>query len=363
MTPNYLQLTPGQRQVIDQLAFRRSDVVTGPPGCGKTTLALYWAVMTALNGERVRLLTRSRLLAAHLQTRIGWITERTDIGVVTAHAWLQERFGHSYGDSDDGWPDWDALDREPVRRRGSAIVVDEGQDLPPELYRHLRARSPQVTVFADECQPLGDRQSTLAEIRTGIGADRTVDMSGGHRVPRAITDFVSWLGMVEPPNSQREGSHPRIRAVPGVRGLVDVLLGLLRDHPGKTIGVVFETAGEHDRADAELRRRGRRINPQSYRSQTFGPLKVDPTRPGLFLVNRRSVKGLEFDIVVLADAHADSWKDPTDAGLRLTYSMLASRARDQVHLCYQGAQEPPLLFRIPESIAYRDARSANRSLA
>lgn len=364
MIPNHLQLTPLQREVLERLAFEQNDVVTGLPGCGKSTLALHWAAMTALAGQRVHLLTRSRLLAGHLQARLSRLAPRTGIRAATVHEWLRERFGHSHTDSDDGWPDWDSLEAKPGDHRGPAIVIDEGQDLPPELYRYLRLRNPQLTVFADEYQQLGDTQSTLEEIRLGIGADRTVSLHEGHRVPVPVGELIGWLGMIRfPSGTLTAQARPSIRAVHDTDGLVNLILGRYRERRGKRIGVVFESAEEHERAEVALRRRGRHLNPQSYRSQQLSRLKIDPAKPGLFLINRRSVKGLEFDIVVIADAHADSWKDPTDPGLRLTYSMLAARTRDELHFCYQGEEEPPLIARIPGSVAYREAVSANRSLA
>lgn len=359
MTPNHLQLTTPQLAVLDRLSFGRSDLISGPPGSGKSTLALHWAAMTALDGERVQIITRSRLLAACMQTRLGWLTTNPDVRVATAHEWLRKRFGHSFSDSEDGWPDWDQLDTRSSDRPGPVIVVDEGQDLPPEIYRHFRKASSQVTVFADECQQLGHTQSTLDEIHQEIGADGVVTVEGNHRVPSATAELITWLGVIEPSRScPARGTRPSIRAVRDLGGLVDLILALYLKHRGKSIGIVFESGDQHEHAEVELRRRGRHLNPQSYRSLRSGPLRIDPTRPGLFLVNRRSVKGLEFDVVVIADAHTDSWRDPTGAELRLTYSMLAARTRDQLHLCYQGSSEPPLLARLPESVVDRDRNQA-----
>jgi hypothetical protein len=45
--------------------------------------------------------------------------------------------------------------------------------------------------------------------------------------------------------------------------------------------------------------------------------------------------------------------DPTEAALRMTYYVLATRAREELHLGYDGDAEPPHLAQVPPRLLRR----------
>ncbi|GGP48125.1 ATP-binding domain-containing protein [Streptomyces sindenensis] len=91
-----------------------------------------------------------------------------------------------------------------------------------------------------------------------------------------------------------------------------------------------------------LERAGLAQEPQTYSSEaTSGRYsELDLTRPGVVIVHRASVKGLDFDTVVIADMESDSGSDPTSATLRAAYYVMITRARQRLVLGWQGSQLP-----------------------
>ncbi|MFE5401613.1 hypothetical protein ACFQ9Z_09440 [Streptomyces sp. NPDC056580] len=80
---------------------------------------------------------------------------------------------------------------------------------------------------------------------------------------------------------------------------------------------------------------------------------LDLARPGIVLVHRASAKGLGFDTVVIPDTHTDAATDPTSSALRMTYYVLATRARRELHFAYEGGTEPPLLAQVTPGVLMR----------
>ncbi|WP_306673284.1 hypothetical protein [Streptomyces sp. UH6] len=79
-----------------------------------------------------------------------------------------------------------------------------------------------------------------------------------------------------------------------------------------------------------------------------------PDSPRLHRFHHRAgAKGLGFGIVVVPDTHThthtrtDAATDPTEAALRMTYYVLATRAREELHLGHDGDAEPPHLAQVP----------------
>jgi superfamily I DNA/RNA helicase len=354
MTLTYLHLTPEQRSCLDELPFDGHHLVSGPPGSGKSLLAVQRAVMLALTGTPVVLLTYSNLLHQSLASMTHALGPSDhSIRVRTAHAWLAEWCGGRPPAAADGWFDWSVLyeraaETGPVP--GLTLVVDEGQDLPPEFYRLCRLLGARTTVFADECQRLTETNSTLAEIAERLGRCTRHEIDGNHRNTRQIASFAAhfYTGTGLPASPGREGPPPRLHRFPE-RGAADLLVLLAQKRPQDTIGVIVHSKHTQFSLLGTLEHRAPRLKTQLYTSQAKkGGLyhRVDLARPGIVLVHRKSAKGLSFDTVVIPDTHIDAADDPTSAALRMQYYVLATRARRELHLGYEGDTEPPLLAQV-----------------
>ncbi|MEV5811323.1 DNA helicase [Streptomyces mutabilis] len=360
MTLTYLDLADAQRASLDGLPFDGNHLVSGPPGSGKSLLAAQRAVMLALAGTPVTLLTRSNLLRQSLAATVHALGPRDrSVRVSTAHGWLADWYGDKAPRTPDGWYDWHALferaaDTGPLP--GLTLVVDEGQDLPPEFYLLCRMLGARTTVYADECQRLTDTNSTLAEIVRNLGRCSRQELDGNHRNTEQIASFAAHFhtGAGAPALPEGQGPPPRLHRF-HERGAAD-LLGLLAErHPRDSIGVIVGSKHTQFSLLGSLSRRAPRLKPQLYTSDAKGGQyrNLDLGRPGIVIVHRASAKGLGFDTVVVPDTHTDAAGDPSAAAVRMTYYVLATRARRELHLGYAGESEPPILAQVDRNTLMR----------
>ncbi|MCM2387314.1 DNA helicase [Streptomyces albipurpureus] len=361
MTLNYLDLTPAQRRLLLALPFAGNHLVDGPPGSGKSLLAAQRALMLALTGTPVVLLTRSNLLRQSLTPVVTVLGLPTPgVKVATAHSWLAAWYGPNAPRSEDGWYDWPAFyERAALTDLPDelSLVVDEGQDLPPAFYRLCRLLQVPTTVFADECQRLTDTQSTLAEIERGLGGCEHHSVDGNHRNTQQIAELAAHFhtGVVPPALPTRDGPPPRLHRLPNISAVTDLLISLAQKSPRQSIGVIVNSTHTQFELLSRVARRAPHIKPQMYTAQATGGRyrSLDLTRPGLVIVHRASAKGLGFDTVIVPDTETDSATDPASAALRMTYYVLATRARHALHLGYAGEREPSLLAGIDRQTLMR----------
>lgn len=362
MAITYLDLTPAQRASLDSLPFDGNHLVSGPPGSGKSLLAAQRAIMLALTSAPSVLLTRSNLLRQTLAPIVSALGPQDDgVRVTTAHSWLAQWYGKDAPRANDGWYDWPAFYERAALAEDAprlTLVVDEGQDLPAEFYRLCRILGARTTVYADECQRLTETHSTLAEIAKGLGNCTRHDLDGNHRNTLQIADLASHFhtGAAPPPLPDRVGPVPRLHHLTRPGAVTDLLITLAERHPRHSIGVILNSAQAQFDVLTRLERKAPRLKPQLYTSQATGGRyrALDLSRPGIVIVNRASAKGLGFDTVVIPDTHTDAATDPTSAALRMTYYVLATRARQELHFGYEGDNEPPLFTPVPGGLLLRD---------
>ncbi len=78
-------LTDNQRAVIE-LPLKESHLITGPPGSGKTVMALYRAQALSRMGEPIKLLMFNKLLSLYTSGALSGIGV-DDGSVSTYHSW------------------------------------------------------------------------------------------------------------------------------------------------------------------------------------------------------------------------------------------------------------------------------------
>ncbi|WP_433496734.1 AAA family ATPase [Sphaerimonospora sp. CA-214678] len=357
MTVGYLDLLTEQRAVLDRLAEPGHHLVSGPPGSGKSLLAIHHAAALEIVGRPVTLIAHSKLLGQHLDAdgvRLGSsLPIKTFHGWV--HAWYRETTGSPLGGARIGAFDWPRLMSAALHdsgRRGHVLVIDEAQDLPQEFFSLCRVLGMDVIAFADEYQRITSTQSTLDEIEKALGGCGRLEISTNLRNPRPVAELARhfYPGLHRPPLPHRDGPVPVLLWRPEARRpFARWLARYAENHRTLTIGVVVKRSREQGELLTEIERLHPGLRPQIYIGAAGDPRyrKIDPDRPGLRLVNRASVKGLEFDTVIVPDAHLDSG-DPSSVDLQMLYYVLTTRTRRELYICYSGDQEPRLLGGIPQ---------------
>lgn len=153
----------------------RSGVVVGPPGSGKTSIAVHLAEVASAS-LRTELVVASR----HL---VGWLKPRLQRGVavLTWADWLTAAYAEGVGGKVPkkglgGLPgiDWLAVLaglEAAAPRADRQVVVDEAQDVPFRLIRAMRHYAVNVLAFADPLQRHVEDGSTVEQLVDALVLD------------------------------------------------------------------------------------------------------------------------------------------------------------------------------------------------
>lgn len=362
VTIGYLDLLAEQRTVLDRLVEPGHHLVSGPPGSGKSLLAVQHAAALEISGRTVTLIAHSKLLGQHLQADGAGLGASLPIMTYHrwVHAWYREATGSPLGGARIGAFDWTRLMSAALLdtgRRGHVVVIDEAQDLPPEFFSLCRVLGMDVIAFADEYQRITDTQSTLDEIEKALGGCDRLEISTNLRNSRQVAELARhfYPGLHQPPMPHRDGPVPVLMWRPETRRpFVRWLAHYAENNRTLKIGVVVKRSREQRSLLAEIERESPGLRPQIYvgAAEDERYRTVDPNRPGIRLVNRASVKGLEFDTVIVPDAHLDA-VDSSSVEVKMMYYVLVTRTRGELFISYSGDQEPQLFNEIPNRTLIR----------
>jgi DNA helicase IV len=359
--PDYDALGEEQDDVL-ALPLDSSSIITGPPGTGKTVMAIYRARMLHKSGRKTLLLMFGKLLSQYTSAAVAKL--EVDGVVNTYHNWFPRFWRQCYGQEPphvDRWTfDWSAckevLFTQPppdVERRH--VLIDEGQDMPKDFYLVMQMASASMTVFADENQRITQRQSTIAEIRAASGIERQLSLTRNYRNTRPIAELAATFyvglssGIPDMPPPSARGEKPSLVRQETLEDAARLLVNYERTHSDQTIGVLLPYADQVRVFYRLLNGKTRRpvqvyLNDDPRKKPIWAPINF--AEPGLKLLTHASSKGLEFDSVFLPELQSLRGDVASD-DMRMRFYVLSSRAKRQLTFMYTGQGTPQLVAGLP----------------
>jgi superfamily I DNA/RNA helicase len=342
--PSFNQLSADQRAVY----FRppsSSLLVVGPPGSGKTSMAI-WRAKTVASGEvpsSAMLITKNRLLAS-VAGRLALEQNSSQISASTMNSFVSRDYWDRFTEKVPGFSgydyEWDVIVDHYAKRQVQPtldhMIIDEGQNLPPGFFRWAtRFGAKAVSVFADEDQTTEGTGSKMADF-LAAGFGQAIPLLANHRNTQEIVDLVQHFhvnGLVPAAASTRgpSGRRPKLLTLTSWEQLAQMVATRFRNQGG-SIGVIVHLVDDimllHGMLSQALG--GTRVD--CYTSKLDQGLEhaIQMREEGVTVISGKSAIGLEFDTVYLQDL--DRFLPPQSMADYRNLYMLCARAKDALFL-------------------------------
>ena len=341
--PTWDQLSSDEEQLeVLEAPLDESLFVVGPPGSGKTSLAVWRGDALAEMYGKTPVVTYNRMLRRSLQLVAN--EHGIDISASTMQSYVGRDFGRRARTlapklaPDPYAYNWKAMierlaGKEP---HAEALVVDEGQDLPAGFFVYAsRYVARTLSVFADEEQAISGSGSSIEQIKDAAGLPDPKILSENHRNTPEIAAVAEHFhrGRLPAATVIRPGSGdmPQLVRSGSAESTTDRIANEFLNRSG-SVGVIVdqEPTGRWVHGSLSNRLPGTRVG--IYSNKLKNEDSIDVRATGVTVLNKESVKGQEFDTVFVLEL--DRFIPCTiDAEFRAMY-MMCSRARNNLFLVY-----------------------------
>lgn len=314
--------------------------VAGPPGSGKTTLAISRAQNLVVLGKSFVIITKNRMLAA-LASQLGGVGVSTS----TMHKFVATDYGQRFGELVPKLGQYD-YDWQKVLAKYTItaavpkfdhLIIDEAQNLPREFFPWaVQFGATNISVFADEDQTTNSERATLKNI-FDAGLPMPIKLVANHRNTEEIAlvaEHFHTSALLPPGVVQRgrSGEIPTLVQVASVNEMLNFVTTRYKNR-GSSIGLIIRKKIDAPDLLAQLRvKLPSPVRLDYYTSDTIAGSehKIKTFDPGITILTSESVIGLEFDEVFIQDL-ARSLPCTNHLSSRRMY-MLCARARDSLFL-------------------------------
>ena len=363
------------------LPKKGQHLIIGGPGTGKSVLALLRSRRHQDDKDDYVFLVYNHLL--HQACRHLFVSNLTS---KTWKNWFSGMFFEKTGQPvpllpappGKNWQeiDWDrilqvvgSLDVSEPSTDLPFLIIDEGQDMPPEFYQTLvNLGFENFYVVADQNQQIvSGRNSSRQDIENvlDISSGTVIELAENYRnsypTARLAREFYTGDPASPPPelpSIRRIAKRPLLveygkSCQANFTSVVNAILKTADRDPGKLLGVIAPNNDIRERYVNALKTANLKLDNEKPQIRTYqsganaAGLAFD--EGGIMLINAQSCKGLEFDTVFLADIDQHYYNPQIhDEKKRLFYVMVA-RARDNVIMLKNADNHCPVDAIIPNN--------------
>ncbi|ABC32368.1 Superfamily I DNA and RNA helicase [Hahella chejuensis KCTC 2396] len=245
------------------------------------------------------------------------------------------------------------------------LIVDEGQDFPPEMYHFFKRVSlvlndVNLTILADENQRLTENNSTLNNIKEELSISKenefllTKNFRNTLQIAKLANCFYVGLSTGCPLLPDRHGDKPLLISSTDLDGQISHIVKVLNSRSPAEVGVIVPRDSIRKEVVAKLEALiGDRYSVQTYSSnqdEAKDPNDLVFDQVGTVTVlNYQSCKGLEFDIVFLPELQDYQVDNSELDNFKMNMYVMCSRARDALFLTYSSHldEKPDILTHLP----------------
>lgn len=339
--PTYEELSKEQDRVLRRTQLEDRYLIYGAPGTGKTVIALLLADKLKRNNKDCLCLVYNNVLATMS------LDLANNIEVKTWHSWFWNFFKQQYEKPPPEIKkyeyDWSEIEKNFYEQdleidSNITILIDEGQDMPPEFYDFMYRHFQKILVSADENQQLFDTNSTIKDIkdRLDIEKDKLFSLSKNYRNTRQIAQlaekFYCGTTAESPELPEENGEIPLLIEFKDKDFVIDRIARRHKNYPDNLIGIIAPNNEVRERYYNQLQNKGI-ISLYTYASKLGRKNRsIQFDRGGIVVINFQSAKGLEFDEVFIADLHEYIIHEQADERFRKEMYVLISRAKERLFL-------------------------------
>lgn len=379
--PNIQDLSKDQDAAL-ALPLNGQHLIVGGPGTGKSVVALLRVRRLALENENYRFLAYNKLLDQSSRHLFG-----EGLKAFTLETWFRRLWKSLFKKSvpllqPERAGGYQAIDWRSVTDHLQAgdlpshssdlplLVIDEGQDMPPAFYNALAnlgfehfyiVADQNQQIHPDKCSARRDIENALA-----IAHADTKELVANYRNTRPIAQLAQHFYPDDPasprpdlPEAKPGVSMPELwRYGHGeartLEGIAELILQAADRNPKKLVGIICPNNPVREKFIHALNDVNPELDHGKPSISTFVSGQDEPLdfgHGGITVINAQACKGLEFDIVILADIDEHQPRSNSDA-LKKRFYVMVARARDQIIILRTGNPVPAIDGLLPQDQAF-----------